>query len=104
MSASSTAPVKSFAVRRSMTLVLIMRIRFAVLRSLALIAAVSCSRSWVSRFVDMANHHLPRSGGRRSAIDLTEQLRLRDRDGPPPPGAPGPTVRIAPLGPQGVGC
>ena len=54
ISASSTVPVNPFAVRRSMTLVLIMRIRLAVFRSLALIAAVSCSRSCPSRLVDIA--------------------------------------------------
>src|SRR6185503_5936032 len=54
MRASSTVPLNPLAVRRSMILVLIIRIRFAVLRSLALIEAVSCSRSWASRVVDMA--------------------------------------------------
>src|SRR6185369_16467014 len=50
---------KPLAVRRSMIFVLIMRIRLAVRRSLALIAAVSCSRSCASRFVDMGTtYHL----------------------------------------------
>src|SRR3954462_8168525 len=52
-----------------MILVLIMRIRFAVLRSLALIAAVSCSRSWPSRWADMGTiyHGDERRAGRSNA-------------------------------------
>src|SRR3569833_2038371 len=53
MRASSTVPVKPLAVRLSMTLVLIMRMRLAVRRSFALSAGVSCSRSCPSRFVDI---------------------------------------------------
>src|ERR1700729_1090608 len=81
--ASSTVPVNPLAVRRSMIFVLIMRTRFAVVRSFALIAAVSCSRSWPSRFVDIVDDYHDCSSGcdhPAAAAARAPRDEMNDRD------------------------
>src|SRR5687767_4776446 len=66
-----------------MIFVLIMRMRFAVLLSLAFIAAVSCSRSWPSRFVvDMASiYHVPGITTSRAAADAKSRPHILNSRG-----------------------